>query len=872
MKRLDIHFLKFGTKINILLLSLLIVSLSVTTLIGLHYFKSYILRENFSNLEQFAENRRVIVQREFEGFLTKVPTMFSDDILSSVGEIVSAFGEYAYSNSQAFVPDSLKIFSIELDTFYANEVIAKTNWNAPSLELIKQKGHLQQVIQYAYIVNNPFEAGQKHKFTSAGDYTTYSTYHSILQKKFKIIAEKNKLNNIYIIDSRKGDIVYNFNKNITLGINVFDSYLKNSNLTNVYQKALAISANSGVVVSDFENFIPEYNQPVAFIASPVNVDGERVAVIVLEIKPVFLETMLYTGIEDIENNPVSYQIIGSDNILRTNDINQIIDTEAFIASMKKLGKSNPEFEKAAKTGTGSLALSLGNKIDNSTSFTYETKNYFGKRVYISICPLRVKGLEWYVAAQKSNKQLFDFFHTVQIRLIIVFAILLVIALFLTRLFRESILRRLNLLKNSMLQLAAGINTGKIENNWHDELGETIEVFSELNQRINKAGDFALQLSEGNYQTNFDSQSENDSFAKALNTLKQKLLTNKSEADIREKEDKIRNWTNEGIAKFNDLLRQSNDSIQGLSYILIEHLIEYLGANVGGVFMVEGESENNKHIKLIASYAYDRRKYEVKTIEIGEGLIGNCYLEKKPIHLKKIPEDYIEIGSGFGQTMPRSLYITPLMIDQEVLGFIELASIGDFEDYKIDFINKLSENISATFATVNLNSKTAQLLEESKRRSNEIAQQEEEMRQNLEEMQATQEELARLRDEDEQRTNSLKREIEQSKLLINQLINHIEGEVLLKNSSGIIMMANDKAAERFGTTPEKLIGKTDQDLFSDERAEKEHQFDLQVLNSGSCSGEITEVIDNKEQLYYFVKKPFYLPYINDNGIITIRNKR
>jgi methyl-accepting chemotaxis protein/PAS domain-containing protein len=869
--RLNPHLLKFGTKINILLLALLFVSILITSLVGFHYFKVYILRDNYTNLEQFAENKKHNIEKDLDVFLSKVPTLLSDDVLYSVSDLVSAFENYPSSRSQAFSDDSIKICSIELDTFYVNDLISKTYWNAPQLELIHAKSPTQIILQNSYLVNNPYETAERYKLNSVEDYTEYATLHSILQKKFKIIIDKNKLNNIYIIDSRQGNIVYNFNKNIAFGANVFNSFLKNSNLTTTYQKALSMSGSSGVV-SDFENFIPEFNQPVAFIATPLNIDGERIAVMVLEVKPSFFESIIYSGITDIENNPVSYQIVGEDNIFRTNDIFQLVDKSGFIKLMGKQGKSNPDFDKAAKTGTGSLALSMDINFNTVGTYSFEIKNYLGKKAYLSFCPINFKGLKWYLVAQKSNAELLSYFHKVQLRILFVFILIIFVALVLTKFFRESIIRRLNLLKNSMQQLAQGITAGKLENKWHDELGATIDVFGDLNQRINNASDFALQLSEGNYQAVFDSQSDRDSFAKALNTLKQTLQNNKTEADKRAIEDAIRNWTNEGIAKFNDLLRQSNNDIQNLSYILIEHLIEYLGANLGGVFIVEGETDRNKQIKLIASYAYDRKKYEIKSIEIGEGLIGNCYLEKKPIHLKKIPEDYIEIGSGFGKTTPKSLYISPLMIDQEVLGFIELASIEDFEDYKIDFINKLAENIAATFATVNLNSKTAVLLEESKRRSYEIAQQEEEMRQNLEEMQATQEELARLRDEDEQRTDNLKQEIDHSKLVITQLINHIEGEVIIKNSSGIIMMANELAALRFNSTPEKLIGKTDNDIFTDDRAEKEHQFDLQTLSTGISSGEISELVNEQEQLYSFVKKQFYLPFIKDNGIITIRNKQ
>ncbi len=233
---------------------------------------------------------------------------------------------------------------------------------------------------------------------------------------------------------------------------------------------------------------------------------------------------------------------------------------------------------------------------------------------------------------------------------------------------------------------------------------------------------------------------------------------------------------------------------------------------------------------------------------------------------------MEIGTGLGKTLPRVLYIVPLLYDQEVLGFVELASLEEFKPYEIEFIDKLAENIAATFSSVRLNTKTTVLLEESKRRANEIAQQEEEMRQNLEEMQATQEELARLRDEDEQKTKELQNDIDKSRALVQEVVNSMTGEVYVKNADGIIILANEEIAIRFNSTPQKMIGKTDHDLFTQERAEKEHELDSLVVKEGIYSDEIVELVGTKEQKYFVVKKPFRLPVTKETGVITIRNKR
>lgn len=200
-----------------------------------------------------------------------------------------------------------------------------------------------------------------------------------------------------------------------------------------------------------------------------------------------------------------------------------------------------------------------------------------------------------------------------------------------------------------------------------------------------------------------------------------------------------------------------------------------------MFILENEGTEQEHLKMIACYAYNRKKFLQKQILAGEGLVGQCFLEKETIFMKEIPADYVNITSGLGEATPRSILITPLLINEKVFGVVELASFKEFQPHQIDFINKLAENIAATIKNVKESERTIALLNDSQQQAEELRTQEEEMRQHMEEMQATQEEMRRQSDELGQATAEMKGILDG----INATMATIEF-----TPDGTIVMAND----------------------------------------------------------------------------------
>ncbi len=308
---------------------------------------------------------------------------------------------------------------------------------------------------------------------------------------------------------------------------------------------------------------------------------------------------------------------------------------------------------------------------------------------------------------------------------------------------------INYLIKSLTKNLSILHEGQIpEGNLHvnsNEIGQMARLANDLTRNMANLNQFANQLSKGNLSIDYKLVGENDLLGKALINLRNSLIITKEEDEKRKIDDERRNWTNQGHTIFGEILRQRSREVNQLTDDIIKNLVYYLKANQGGLFIINDSSDIPK-IELISAFAYDRKKFFERNINIGDGLIGTVALERNTVYLKEIPEDYIEIESGLGESSPKFLLIVPLKFEDDILGIVELASFKEFQDFEIKFVEEVAQSIASTLLTAKINNRTEQLLNESRKQSEELALQEVEARQNIEEMRSAQE-LAQRREAD-----------------------------------------------------------------------------------------------------------------------------
>lgn len=243
--------------------------------------------------------------------------------------------------------------------------------------------------------------------------------------------------------------------------------------------------------------------------------------------------------------------------------------------------------------------------------------------------------------------------------------------------------------------------------------------------------FAEEIAKGNLNVEFENQEAlNDELGQALIRMQASL----KEASENEKKER---FVTNGINKISEMFQTYSDNPDKFYVKCINFLTGYLDVVLGSIFVVNND-DKNPLLELKGTYAYDRNKYVEGLVAPGAGLVGQCYLEKKSIYMTDVPQGYLNISSGLGDTEPGCIIIFPLISNDTVLGVIELAGFHPLTDEKQVFIERVGENLAASINTLRTAQSTKLLLETSQSQQQMMQEQEEEMRQNIEEMQATQE--------------------------------------------------------------------------------------------------------------------------------------
>ena len=300
-------------------------------------------------------------------------------------------------------------------------------------------------------------------------------------------------------------------------------------------------------------------------------------------------------------------------------------------------------------------------------------------------------------ALQANERTADIYRKIRNLMLITGVIIAFAGIVIATLLYLSLVKPIRQYRDTITSMGKGVIPDREFREGSDEMGQIGTALNRLIRGLRDLSGFAEEIGKGNFKSDFIPLGEQDILGNSLIRLREDLQNAAIEEEKRKREDERRNWSNQGIARFSELLREYSGDSKSLARQLVSELVKYLGARVGGIFLIRQGKSGQERIEMIAAYAYDRAKHLKKSIQPGEGLVGRCVQEGSTIFLTDIPDDYIKIKSGLGEDNPKSLLIVPIRLNERIIGVIEIASLEIFQDFQIEFVERIGSSIASSLS-------------------------------------------------------------------------------------------------------------------------------------------------------------------------------
>ncbi|MRV76827.1 response regulator [Duganella sp. FT92W] len=299
------------------------------------------------------------------------------------------------------------------------------------------------------------------------------------------------------------------------------------------------------------------------------------------------------------------------------------------------------------------------------------------------------------------------------------------------------------------KLGGQANVSGVAGTWKDLTENVNQLAANLTNQVRAIAEVATAVTRGDLSRSIQVEARGevsylkDNINEMIRNLKETTQKNAQQ-----------DWLKTNLARFTRLLQGQRD-LQAVTKLILSELAPLVSAHHGVFYMMDSQ-EADARLRMIASYGYRSSRKLPTSFLPGEGLVGQCALEKVRIWLTDVPRDYIVVSSGLGSAPPNNIVVLPILFEQQVKAVIEIASLDRFTETHLSFLDQLMESIGVVLNTIEANSRTESLLTQSQSLAQELQQTNQELA-----------EKARLLSEQNIEVERKNREVEQAKLALEE---------------------------------------------------------------------------------------------------------
>jgi HAMP domain-containing protein/CheY-like chemotaxis protein/signal transduction histidine kinase len=299
------------------------------------------------------------------------------------------------------------------------------------------------------------------------------------------------------------------------------------------------------------------------------------------------------------------------------------------------------------------------------------------------------------------------------------------------------------------KLGGQANVSGVAGTWKDLTENVNQLAANLTNQMRAIGEVATAVTRGDLSRSIQVEARGevsylkDNINEMIRNLKETTQKNAQQ-----------DWLKTNLARFTRLLQGQRD-LQAVTKLILSELAPLVSAHHGVFYMMDSQ-DYDARLRMIASYGYRSSRKLPTSFLPGEGLVGQCAVEKTRIWLTDVPRDYIAVSSGLGSAPPNNIVVLPILFEQQVKAVIEIASLDRFTETHLSFLDQLMESIGVVLNTIEANSRTESLLTQSQSLAQELQQTNQELA-----------EKARLLSEQNIEVERKNREVEQAKLALEE---------------------------------------------------------------------------------------------------------
>ncbi len=298
--------------------------------------------------------------------------------------------------------------------------------------------------------------------------------------------------------------------------------------------------------------------------------------------------------------------------------------------------------------------------------------------------------------------------------------------------------------------------------WRDLTDNVNQLAANLTNQVRSIADVATAVTKGDLTRSIAVEASGE--MAALKDNINEMIRNLKEQTLKNAE---QDWLKTNLARFSRMLQGERD-LTTVSNLIMSELAPLVNAQYG-VFYVSKRDEDETKLELVASYGAENSEELKHEFRLREGLIGQAAADKRPILLKDVPNNFLQISSGLGHATPTNVNILPALFEDDVKAVIELASFNEFNETHQSFLDQLMESVGIVLNTIAATMRTEGLLKQSQLLTQELQARQTELTTKSEELHATNEEL----EEKAQLLENEKRQVEAKNLEIEMARRAVE---------------------------------------------------------------------------------------------------